>query len=113
LKDENSKVTAARIKENCSIDASIRTVRRELARLGFGYGNVTKKLPLTKVQKTRRIELARKWINENLISKNIVFSDEKHFKCDGPDNWFSWYDPFDPPVRVKRQMGGGGIMVWG
>jgi len=75
LKDENSKVTAARIKENCSIDASIRTVRRELARLGFGYGNVTKKLPLFKVQKTRRIELARKWINENLISKNIVFSD--------------------------------------
>jgi len=75
LKDENSKVTAARIKENCSIDASIRTVRRELARFGFGYGNVTKKLPLAKVQKTRRIELARKWINENLISKKIVFSD--------------------------------------
>jgi len=113
LKSENHRVTANKVKDNCGIDASIRTVQRELSRLGFGYKNIPKKLPLTKRHKDKRVELARKWISDNLIGKNIVFSDEKRFKCDGPDNWCSWYDPFDPPSRIKRQMGGGGIMVWG
>ena len=42
-----------------------------------------------------------------------MFSDEKRFCKDGPDSWRTWYDPFDPPVRIKRQMDGGSIMVWG
>jgi transposase len=57
--------------------------------------------------------LARKWIEENLINNNIVFSDEKRFSFDGPDSWCSWYDPLDPPLRIKRQMNGGAVMVWG
>ena len=113
LKSENHKVTANKVKDNCGIDASIRTVQRELSRLSFGYQNIPKKLPLTKRHKDKRVELARKWISNSLISNNIVFSDEKRFKCDGPDNWCSLFDPFDPPSRIKRQMGGGGIMVWG
>lgn len=111
LKSKNHRVTANKVKDNCSIDASIRTVQRELSRLGFGYKNLPKKL--TKRHKDKRVKLARKWISDNLISKNIVFSHEKCFKCVVPDDWCSWYDPFDLPSRIKRQMGGGGIMVWG
>ena len=48
-----------------------------------------------------------------MLSKNVIFSDEKRFSFDGPDNWFSWFDPFDPPQRIKRQLGGGCVMVWG
>lgn len=113
LKSENQRVFASKIKSNCSIDANIRTIQRELAYLGFGYKNVSKKLPLTKTHKQKRVELSRLWIEQNLIGKNIVFTDEKRFSLDGPDNWCSWYDPFDPPQRIKRQMNGGGIMVWG
>ena len=36
------------------------TVQRELSRLGFGYKNIPKKLPLTKKHKDKRVELARK-----------------------------------------------------
>ena len=35
LKSENHKVTANKVKDNCGIDASIRTVQRELSRLGL------------------------------------------------------------------------------
>lgn len=42
-----------------------------------------------------------------------IFSDEKKFNLDGPDNWCSWTDPDRKIIRQKRQMGGGGIMVWG
>ena len=110
---ENQKVTAKKIQTSCDIDVSLRSVQRSLSRLGFSYKKVDAKLPLTKQHKNKRVELARKWIAENIINKNVVFTDEKRFKCDGPDNWCSWYDPFDPPQRIKRQMGGGGIMVWG
>jgi len=91
----------------------LRTVQRALSELGLTYNKIPKKLPLTKAHKKKRVECARKWIAENLISQNVVFSEEKRFKFDGPDNWCSWFDPSDPPIRVKRQMGGGGIMVWG
>ena len=113
LKDKNQKITAKKIKIESGIDASISTIQRALADLNLTYGEIPKKLPLTKEHKLKRVELAKKWIAENLITKNIVFTDEKRFKFDGPDNWCSWYDPFDPPLRVKRQMGGGGIMTWG
>ena len=60
-----------------------------------------------------RADLAEKWIGENLIGNNLVFADEKRFTFDGPDNWFSSYNPFNPTARIKRQLGGGSIMVWG
>ena len=83
-----------------------------MSEMGFGYGKI-KKLPLTKQHKYRRVFLAKQWISENFINQNVIFSDEKRFSFDGPDSWFYWYDPIDPPSRIKRLMNGGGIMVWG
>ena len=34
------------------------------------------------------------------------------FKFDGPDGWCTWSRRGEPVVLNKRQMGGGGIMVW-
>lgn len=113
LRGLNQRVSARKIKANCDISTSLRTVQRTISTLGFNYGKIQKKLPLTAKHKKLRIQLARKWIAQNIVNKNLVFSDEKKFKFDGPDNWCSWYDPFDPLPRIKRQMGGGGIMVWG
>ncbi len=113
LQGRHEHVYARKIKNNCDIEASVRTVERALSELGFNYSKVLKQLPLTAKHKKVRVEFARKWIGDNVLSKNVVFSDEKRFSFDGPDNWFSWYDPFDPPLRIKRQLGGGSVMVWG
>ena len=113
LRGNDQKVTAHKIKTGCNIDANIRTIQRAMSEMGFGYGKIKKKLPLTKQHKYRRVFLAKQWISENFINQNVIFSDEKRFSFDGPDSWFYWYDPIDPPSRIKRQMNGGGIMVWG
>lgn len=81
--------------------------------LGLKYGKVPKRTPLQAQHKQKRFELAENWIVENLVTKKVVFTDEKRFSFDGPDNWFSWYDPFNPPARIKRHLGGGSVMVWG
>lgn len=72
------------------------------------YKKVQRSPPLTSQHKKQRVEFAREWIGDNVLNKNVVFNDEKRFSF-GPDNWFSWYDPFNPPQRIKRHLGGGGV----
>lgn len=113
LQGQNEKIFASKIKINCSIEASVRTVERALKDLGLTYKPIPRRNPLQPHHMKERVDLAEKWISENLIGNNLVFADEKRFSFDGPDNWFSWFDPFDPPARIKRQLGGGSVMVWG
>ena len=40
-----------------------------------------------------------------------VFTDEKRFSLDGPDNWSTWMKTKNDDKIIKRQMGGGGLMV--
>ena len=47
LQNANQHVFAGKIKENCNIDASLRTVQRAMKELGLGYKKVPQKLPLT------------------------------------------------------------------
>lgn len=45
---------------------------------------------------------------------NVVFSDEKKFKLDGPDGFSSrWCDERqNRPTKEKRNFGGGSVMIW-
>jgi transposase len=86
LKGLSQKVTAEKIKTACNIDANIRTVQRKLSELNFKYGNVQKKLPLNKKHKEERVRFADKCIKELKFVFNTIFSDEKRFSFDGPDN---------------------------
>ena len=61
----------------------------------------------------KRVEYAEKIIKDNHPFNRTVFTDEKKFNLDGPDNWSSWTDPNRKLLRQKRQMGGGGVMTWG
>ena len=85
--------------------------------LGFAYKFVNKQLPLTKAHKAARLRFAEKHLTVQTDWTKIVFSDEKKFQKDGPDNQGSLHD-LNPrakaaPHRLKRQNGGGGVMVLG
>ena len=63
---------------------------------------------------------AKKWISEGINWNSVVFTDEKRFSHDGPDNQISYQEnvnnslqSLSGPYRIKRQMKGGGVMIWG
>jgi DDE superfamily endonuclease/Tc3 transposase len=71
--------------------------------------------PLSKGHKDARLEWARKYVHLGPEWKNVIFSDEKRFCLDGPDSFQGyWRDKRKrTPLFLRRQNGGGGIMVWG
>lgn len=112
--NEGQKVTARKIKENLQIDdVSERTIRRTLSRAGFDHQDQRQMIQLTAEHKRNRVKQAEKWIETNHPWERTIFSDEKKFNLDGPDNWSTWTDPGHVIARDKRQMGGRGHMVWG
>ena len=98
-----------KVKEKCELDVNVRTVQRTLHRIGLKYAKAKKKITLTKKHKGPRLECAKKHVD----FKKVIFTDEKRFKFDGPDGWCTWSRRGEPVVLNKRQMGGGGVMVWG
>lgn len=108
-----AKVTAAKVLEETGIDVSKRTMERELKRLGFVYRPIKQKITLKAIHKKNRLFFCEKWLATSLDWSKVVFSDEKKFSFDGPDNWCSYTEEVSKINRKKRQQGGGSIMVWG
>ena len=113
LLTSGEKVTARKMKEKCELDVNVRTVQRTLHRIGLKYAKAKKKIALTKKHKGARLECAKRWLTTHVDFKKVIFTDEKRFKCDGPDEWCTWSRWGEPVVLNKRQMGGGWVMVWG
>lgn len=114
MNDEGQKVTARKVMNNLEIDNyTDRTMRRNLQRVGFQHKKATQSIDLSAKDRKKRVEFAEKMVKENHSFESTAFSDEKKFNLDGPDNWSSWTDPNRKLLRQKRQMGGGGVMVWG
>lgn len=107
------KVTAKKVKEKCELDVSVRTVQRKLHEIGLKYAKIKKRITLTRKHKEARLESAKRWITNHVDFKKVIFTDEKRFKFDGPDGWCTWSRKGEPVILNKRQMGGGGVMVWG
>ena len=105
------------IKSELNLPVSSSTIQRAMNRLGFSYGNITKKLPLTRKHMLQRKTSCIKWIEDGVDFNKVVFTDEKRFSLDGPDGYKSYIDKrgrkVHVPLRTKRQMGGGSVMVWG
>ena len=59
------------------------------------------------------MENCERWIADRVDWQKVVFSDEKKFNLDGPDNWKTWMWKNEKLDRNNRQGGGGGIMFWG
>ena len=109
-------VTAKKVRDEAAPEFSIRRIQMELKKLGFRYQIIEKYLPLTPQHKQKRVTLAKKWLEEGYEWKNTIFTDEKRFSKDGPDNEMSWMENRNDrtiPNRKKRQQHGGGLMIWG
>ena len=52
------------------------------------------------------------WVTKNHIWEKTVFSDEKRFSLDRPDDWRIYVSECEDFSRQRRQCGVGSIMVW-
>lgn len=107
------RVTSKTIKENLQLKASRPTIRRELKRMDVYYSLVKKKLPLTTKHKQARLNFARRHLIAGTDFQCWVFTDEKRFCLNGPDNFGSYATENVELQRIKRQMKGGSIMILG
>ena len=108
----NEKVHASKLMSNLQINASVRTVQRHMRRNGYIYKKAKRNIELHDLHKEKRINECRIWIASNHNWERTIFSDEKRFCCDGPDNWNSYCQKGQYLRRQRRQCSGGSVMVW-
>lgn len=108
--------TAKQLKADLSLQCSLRTVQRILSRVDWlVYAKMDRTLSLTDAHKAARVAWAKRYLMEPSVWDETIFSDEKKFNLDGPDGFkHYWRDLRRPPREyVRRQNGGGSVMVWG
>nr|CCA13866.1 protein Y45F10D.1 putative [Albugo laibachii Nc14] len=110
-------LSAAQLKAELSLPVSVRCVQRILAQVDWlVYSKMENTFPLTAVDMAAR----KSWAKGMLLRKDvgsiwdsIIFSDEKKWNLDGPDDCqHYWHDLRQPTDQTKRsQAGGGSVMV--
>ncbi|GBM43798.1 Transposable element Tc3 transposase [Araneus ventricosus] len=72
------------------------------------------RLPLSNLHIIKRLQWAHNHMSYGDKLMDVLFSDEKKWKLDGPDgNIKYWHDlRKEPRSFFSRQSGGGSVMVW-
>ena len=52
-------------------------------------------------------------ISENLDWSKVIFTDKARFSLSGPDDFRTWTSSTEEDLRVTKNMGRGGVLVWG
>lgn len=117
LIEENAKAgirsTSTCIKFNLNLEASKSTVCRLLNYFQCRFGKLVQLHTLSQIYRKKRVQMARQYIESNIIWDNIVFSDEKKFNLNGCDNFYTW-NPKNPFNRkMKSILKSPGLMIWG
>ena len=108
----NEKVTARKVISICNLKVSRRTMQRELHDNDYVYGNITKRICLSEVDKISRVEICKTWLKTRVDFAKVVMTDEKLFRLDGPNNWFSYHGKGKmKQKRLLRHSGGNGLML--
>jgi transposase len=108
--------TAHQLHQELGVDASVRTVQRELQQCNnLVYVKANKSPCMTNKHKKQRVEWVERQIRQRTDWSRVVFSDEKKFNLDGPDGCkYYWHDlRNEKKVTWSRHSGGGSVMVWG
>lgn len=68
--------------------------------------------PLNNTHKEKRLLWARQ--NMKTDFSKVIFTDESRVTLDGPDGWSKGWvlNNRSVPGRLRRQQGGGGVMIW-
>lgn len=109
---KKEKVNCSKILKDIDLNVSRRTLQRHMQKSGFRYRNSKRQIFLSVKQKEERIRIITDWISRGQDWNSTVFSDEKRFSLDGPDNWLSYCTKSNQLFRQSRQCKGGGVMVW-
>lgn len=112
-KASNSTKSSSALKSELNLTISKSTICRELKQASLRRQKIKRQPYLTNAHKETRLEFCRHNMQRNFSS--VWFSDEKKWYLDGPDNMsFYWHDlRKEERWGVKRQAGGGGLMIWG
>lgn len=68
--------------------------------------------PLNMKHKEKRLAWAKKYLKHDFST--VIWTDEMRATLDGPDGWArGWIQAgAKAPTRLRRQQGGGGVMIW-
>lgn len=71
-----------------------------------------KRPPLNSHHREKRMEWCQKYLKADF--KWVLWTDEMRATLDGPDGWArGWIlEGTEAPTRIRRQQGGGGVMIW-
>ena len=112
LKSIEERVNPRKIRQNCSLHVSRRTIKLHLStNLLLKYKKIPQKMVLTE-KKHIRLNHIEKWMSVGQNWYQTVFTDEKVFILDGPNDYKTYAMKNELLVRQKRICGGGKIMVW-
>ena len=112
----NASISASTIAHDFDLKVSPRTINRARAACStLDYQKMRSTPPLDSVRKAKRLQWAKQHMTWNLEWSQIVWSDEKKFNLDGPDGYsYYWHDLRKEKIfSTRRNMGGGGLMLWG
>jgi hypothetical protein len=112
MNDAKVRVNSLKLIEELNLNVSKSTVQRHLKRCAYKYKKAKNQIILSKQHKAARLRIITAWLSQNHEWELTIFSDEKRFSMDGPDDWQTYVPISDVVVRQKRQCRGGGIMVW-
>jgi len=112
LKKSGQRIVSSRLIKDLNLKLSLSTVHRYLIRSGYKYKKARSQIILSEHHKEERRNIIGDWISDNHDWSKTVFSDEKRFTLDGPDDWQTYVMKTEAIVRNKRQCKGGGIMLW-
>jgi len=113
---KKEKVTCSKVLPYISETVNLRTLQTEMKEdEKLLYKKIPKCIHLTDTQKENRVAQIRKWFKDRVNFKRVIYTDECRFSLDGPDNMMSWQIPelSESFSRLKRPMGGGGVLVHG
>lgn len=103
-------VTARKVIKRTKLDISRPTMSLYLKKNGCTYDNIERRIYLKEEHLQKRRNFALDFIDNRLDESKIIFTDEKKFRLDAPDNRKTWTTNTTKTTQRRRQNGGGGLM---
>lgn len=104
--------SSAVIFQNCNLPGVPRSTRCSVLRDMAKVRKAETRPPLNKTHKLKRQDWAKKYLKTDF--SKVLWTDEMRVTLDGPDGWArGWIsNGHRAPLRLRRQQGGGGVLVW-